>query len=136
VAGRNSGIDAARNQIVRKSVSLFAGQKHGLARCRLKHLSDLVPIPTRDARERRRIEPRREHRGPAQHIAAMDVETRQTLLHELPERLTAIASRLRTRQFDCEQRIAAARFAQTLAVRLVNALGSARAWRVLREAPA
>ena len=81
------------------------GQQHRLTRRGLEHFADAIPVQARDPRQRRGVDSRRQHGGPAQHLAAVDVEARQALLNELVKRVSAIAGGLGACQLDGKQRI-------------------------------
>src|SRR5690606_41580390 len=105
---RDARIDAARDEIVRETEAALRRQQHRLPRAGLERLADAVPVEPGHARKRGRVDAGREHRGPAQHLAALLIETREALLDELVERLSAVAGRLGARELDREQRVTAA----------------------------
>src|SRR5262249_707442 len=74
--------------------------QHRLPRGGLKCFTDAIPVQPGDSRERSRVDPWREHCSPAEHLAAVSLETRETFLHQLAEPLAALAGSFGASQFD------------------------------------
>jgi hypothetical protein len=114
--GRNAGVDAARDQVVREAQAAVCRQQHRMARRGGERFADGVPVEAREPGQRGRIDARREHGRPAQHLAAVGVEACEALLEHFTQRLPAFAGHFGARELDREQRVAAALFAEAFGV--------------------
>ena len=110
-------IHAARHQFVRETQSFAGGGEDALLLGPLQRGAHGFGVEPTEPDQQIERDVRAEHGGPAQHLGAFLVEARQALANEFAQRPAFAA---RTRQFDREQRVAAALAAWPVGVRARN----------------